>query len=606
MSPKRRKLWKEEDMKAAIISVRNKVMGLQRASNTFNVPKSTLKDKVNSKEEDVDKLVSTKLGRKPVLPFELEDSLVSYCLEMEKRFYGLSARDVKTMAFQLASLNGLKHPFSKNDEAAGWKWLHSFLRRHQELSLRKPQSTSMARIRGFNQENVIKFFDIYEPLMNIINHSPNRLYNCDETGLTVVQHKVNKVVSLKGKRQVGSVSSAERGSLVTAVTCMSAAGHFLPPLLVFPRVNMKTELLDGAPNGSLAVCHKSGWIQNESFVHWFHHFLSNVKPTKDDPVILVLDGHYSHTRNVELLELARANGVHIVCLPPHCTHKMQPLDVAFMLPFKTYYAQAIEQWLKQNAGRVVTHYQVGMLLGEAFNKAATVAVATNGFRKTGLYPCNRHIFSDFEFQEASPNNHEASDHSPEALPNRLHDANTSQPRPGPSGINEPKTPPKPVEKQTTPFVTPVDISPVPTIQQKNPTDRGRKSGSAALLTSSPYKNQLADDVKRKSPTDKKTYERKSVQKKQADKVPTQKKIQKKQSQISSDSEGEELDDPVYISTDNEDSEDDAECPYCNGKFSCDKRGEKWIVCTKCGIWCHEECSGEDDYKSFICVYCLEG
>ncbi|KAJ4434184.1 hypothetical protein ANN_22732 [Periplaneta americana] len=122
------------------------------------------------------------------------------------------------MAFQLAIMKGLNHPFSKNDEAAGRKWLHSFLRRHQELSLRKPQSTSMARIRGFKQENVIKFFDIYEPLMNIINHSPNRLYNCDETDLTVIQHEVNKLVSLKGKRQVGSVSSAERGSLVTGVT----------------------------------------------------------------------------------------------------------------------------------------------------------------------------------------------------------------------------------------------------------------------------------------------------------------------------------------------------------------------------------------------------
>ncbi|KAJ4427571.1 hypothetical protein ANN_25219 [Periplaneta americana] len=206
------------------------------------------------------------------------------------------------------------------------------------------------------------------------------------------------------------------------------------------RVNMKAELLDAAPNGSLAVCHKSGWIQNERFVQWCHHILSNVKPTKDDPVILVLDGHYSHTRNVELLELARVNGAHIVCLPPHYTHKMQLLGVAFMLPFKTYYAQAIEQWLKQNAGRVVTHYQVGMLLGEAFNKAATVAVATNGFRNTGLYPCNRHIFSDFEFQEVSPNTHESSDHSSEALPNRLDDANTSQPRPGSISINEPKTP----------------------------------------------------------------------------------------------------------------------------------------------------------------------
>ncbi|KAJ4445165.1 hypothetical protein ANN_06966 [Periplaneta americana] len=203
---------------------------------------------------------------------------------------------------------------------------------------------------------------------------------------------------------------------------------------------MKAELLDAAPNGSLAVCHKSGWIQNERFVQWRHHILSNVKPTKDDPVILVLDGHYSHTRNVELLELARVNGAHIVCLPPHYTHKMQLLGVAFMLPFKTYYAQAIEQWLKQNAGRVVTHCQVGVLLGEAFNKAATVAEATNGFRNTGLYPCNGHIFSDFEFQEVFPNTHESSYHSSEALPNRLDDANTSQPRPGSISINEPKTP----------------------------------------------------------------------------------------------------------------------------------------------------------------------
>ncbi|KAJ4446582.1 hypothetical protein ANN_13279 [Periplaneta americana] len=270
------------------------------------------------------------------------------------------------MAFQLASMDSLNHLFSKNDEAAGWKWLHSFLGRHQELSSRKPQRTSMVMIRGFNQENVIKFFDTYEPLMIIINHSPNRLYNCYETGLTVVQHKVNKVVSLKCKRQVGSVSSAVRGSLVTAVTCMSAAGHFLSPLFVFPRVNMKAEILDGTPNGSLAVCHKSSWIQNESF----------------------------------------------------------PL-VAFMLPFKTYYAQAIEQWHKQNAGRVVTHYQVGILLGEAFNKAATVAVATNDFRKTGLYPSIHHIFSEFEFQKVSPNIHEASGHSSEALPNRLDDANSS-------------------------------------------------------------------------------------------------------------------------------------------------------------------------------------
>ncbi|CAH1967248.1 unnamed protein product [Acanthoscelides obtectus] len=235
--------------------------------------------------------------------------------------------------------------------------------------------------------------------MDIIGHLPNKLYNCDETGLTIVQHKTSKVLALKGKRQVGALSSAERDSLVTVVTCMSAAEDYIPPLFVFPRVNMKAELLDGTPNGSIAIYHKSGWIQMDASCSSLENkFLPNVKPSKDDPVVLVLDGHYSHTRNLELLALvARENGVHIISFPPHCTHKMQPLDKAFMSPLKTYYAQAIENCLGQNSGRVVTHYQVGRLFGEAYNQAATVATATNGFRITGLFPCNCNVFQPHEF-----------------------------------------------------------------------------------------------------------------------------------------------------------------------------------------------------------------
>ncbi|CAH1995719.1 unnamed protein product [Acanthoscelides obtectus] len=73
-------------MKRAILAVRGKEMGLLRASNHFGVPKSTLKDKVNSKVKVIDKLVGCKLGRKPILGDKLENILISYCLEMEKRF----------------------------------------------------------------------------------------------------------------------------------------------------------------------------------------------------------------------------------------------------------------------------------------------------------------------------------------------------------------------------------------------------------------------------------------------------------------------------------------------------------------------------------------
>ena len=76
--------------------------------------------------------------------------------------------------------------------------------------------------------------------MDTIKHNPARLYNCDETGITIVQQKHTKILGLKDKRQLSSRQSAEGRSLVTVGNCMSPTGHFIPPLLVFPRKNYET------------------------------------------------------------------------------------------------------------------------------------------------------------------------------------------------------------------------------------------------------------------------------------------------------------------------------------------------------------------------------
>jgi ribosomal protein L13E len=73
-------MWDKMKMANAIRAVRSKEMELKRASRVFEVPRSTLKDKVNNKETDVETLINTRLGRKPVLPYSLEEELVSYCL----------------------------------------------------------------------------------------------------------------------------------------------------------------------------------------------------------------------------------------------------------------------------------------------------------------------------------------------------------------------------------------------------------------------------------------------------------------------------------------------------------------------------------------------
>ncbi|KAJ8928650.1 hypothetical protein NQ314_018743 [Rhamnusium bicolor] len=62
----------------------------------------------------------------------------------------------------------------------------------------------------------------------------------------------------KRKRQIASLTSAERGSLITVIACMNAGGEFVPPTLIFPRKNMNVQLMCDTPPGAIGEVHPSG------------------------------------------------------------------------------------------------------------------------------------------------------------------------------------------------------------------------------------------------------------------------------------------------------------------------------------------------------------
>ena len=137
------------------------------------------------------------------------------------------------MAYALCTRNRLPHPFTSS--AAGRAWLDLFLERHKNvLFIRRPCGTSFVRVLGFNRENVEKFFQILETEYDKHHYTPDRIYNVDETGVTVVQNKVVHVISRKGKRQIASKTAAERGGLIIVIFSMSVAGNFIPPIMIFP------------------------------------------------------------------------------------------------------------------------------------------------------------------------------------------------------------------------------------------------------------------------------------------------------------------------------------------------------------------------------------
>lgn len=194
------------------------------------------------------------------------------------------------------------------------------MKRHPNLSLRQPRATSMSRATGFNKPAVADADDFFSKLEAIIDKhdikDAQRIYNMDETGLSTVQKKTRKVLALKGKRQVGAITSGERGVTTTAVCCANAAGNFVPPLIIFKRKRAKDELRDGAPPGTIfAFNPDSGYINKEIFNLWLQHFVETVKLTPEKKVLLLMDGHASHTKNLEAINYARRHGVVMFSFP---------------------------------------------------------------------------------------------------------------------------------------------------------------------------------------------------------------------------------------------------------------------------------------------------
>ncbi|XP_030753970.1 uncharacterized protein LOC115880815 [Sitophilus oryzae] len=329
--------WSEIYIQAAIRVYRGGNIGFNEVCRQYRIPKPTFRRHLKSLNVHANKERKI-LGRSCTFSEEMETELEQHILKLESIFFGITITEVRKIAFEFAERNGLKHNFNTTNKMAGKKCFYAFMRRHPQISLRQSESTSIARCKDFNRANVDKFFDILEKLVDENALTAPKIFNVDESGFSTVQKRCQKVLAKKGKSQVGVLSSGERGVNTTFVCCTSAAGQYVAPMLIFKRKRMVPGLAEGAPPGCIV------------------QISDTVKPTNEDKVLLILDGHTTHSRNLAAIELARENGIILLQLPGHTTHRLQALDVAIFKPLQVYYDQAVEKWLREHSGQPVTQF----------------------------------------------------------------------------------------------------------------------------------------------------------------------------------------------------------------------------------------------------------
>jgi len=194
-------------------------MSVKQASMRYDIPRTTLmrhtKQQVSG-ECSLDRY-------KPLFSSAIENNMSMHIVDMQERCYGLMPCDVRRLAYEFAETLKISRPFNPVDKMAGEDWLGGFLKRHPELRIRKPEAMSIGRAAGFNKPHVDTFYCNLHSLIEKNNLSAHKIWNVDESGLTTV-HIPRKIIARKGAKQVGKVTSGEKGKTVTMVCCMNAGG----------------------------------------------------------------------------------------------------------------------------------------------------------------------------------------------------------------------------------------------------------------------------------------------------------------------------------------------------------------------------------------------
>lgn len=91
----------------------------------------------------------------------------------------------------------------------------------------------------------------------------------------------------------------------------------------------------------------------------------------------------------------------MLSIPPHSSHRTQPLDVSFYGPLKVAYRQECNRHMKTHLMSKITPYDEACTFNKAYAQVANISRREAGFQATGINPLNPNTFADRDILAAS-------------------------------------------------------------------------------------------------------------------------------------------------------------------------------------------------------------
>jgi DDE superfamily endonuclease/helix-turn-helix, Psq domain len=364
----------EERIQAAMEAIKSKkASSLRKAAEMFRIPRSTLRDRIAGCQP----LKTSKQHLQRLSPEE-EGAIERTILQMSVWGWPMTITSLEALARELLDKKGDFEPLGQN-------WHDRFLVRHPDLKKLRSRAMDQSRKDATDYETARQWFELFQTIRLLYDIDDVDIYNMDEKGcMKGVGENVKVLVS----RSDAEAFSAQPGNRewVSIIECIGGTGYTLPPFIIFEGKRIQLDWTDALVDKRTVIqVSPNGWTDREIALTWIQHFDKyTALGTQGLYRLLILDGHASHV-SFEFVQYCQDHNIVPLCLSPHSTHYLQPLDVGVFGPVAHEYRLLVTQGSVFGAERITNldflHYY----------QTARKSIAKNAlaaWRGAGLIPFN--------------------------------------------------------------------------------------------------------------------------------------------------------------------------------------------------------------------------